>query len=46
LRTAAIVLFYATVAVGLCFLAFAKPSGAQGYPEFFARVVAYVAREL
>jgi hypothetical protein len=46
LRTAGIVLFYAALAAGLCFLAFAQPSGAQGYPEFFARVVAYVAREL
>jgi hypothetical protein len=46
LRTAASVLFYAALAVGLCFLAFAQPSAAQGYPEFFERVVAYVAREL
>jgi len=27
-------------------LAFAEPTIAQGYPEFFARVVAYVGREL
>jgi hypothetical protein len=46
LRTAGILVFYAALAAGLCFLAFAQPSGAQGYPEFFARVVAYVARGL
>jgi len=27
-------------------LAFAEPTAAQGYPEFFARVVAYVGRDL
>jgi hypothetical protein len=42
LRTAAIVLAYTVLAVGLCFVSLSQPSAAQGYPEFFARVVAYV----
>jgi hypothetical protein len=46
LRKAGIVVFYGALAVGLCFLAFVQPSAAQGYPEFFAGVVAYVVREL
>jgi hypothetical protein len=44
LRTAAIVLAYAVLAVGLCLVALSQPSAAQGYPEFFARVVVYVVR--